>query len=224
MSLARLAAASTLALSLALPTNALAAPESTAPETAPPPAPTPTHTPEDKPSRDDDSVFGAGAMGGVGFPRVLSVEGFVTFDRLVLVGLEYGALPTVDIGGVKTSLDAVTADARVFPFRGAFFVGLRGGRQRLSLASTFEVEGLGAFSESLETISWIVNPRLGFLWRLDPGIVIGVEAGVQIPVAVRSTTSLDTGLGLEGRLTASADSLGRTVLPTVDLLRIGLAF
>ncbi len=209
----------TVALALALFASAAHADEATTTTTTTTPPPR-----EQPPATDDDPGFGIGAMGGVGFPRPLSVEGFVTVDKLVLVGAEYSVLPMMNIGGVDTRLSAVAIDARVFPFRGGFFIGVRGGRQAMSLTGTLDLGALGATTESLDVSTWFVNPRVGFLWTWKPGLVVGIDAGLQLPVSVTSTTTLDTGLGIESTLTRAGDTFGRAILPTVDLLKIGLVF
>ncbi len=76
-----------------------------------------------------------GAIAGVGFPRPLAVEALAVFERTAAVGLEYGVMPSVTIDGVKASLWSLAGDARVLPFRGAFFVGLRAGLQHLEGAT-----------------------------------------------------------------------------------------
>ena len=58
-----------------------------------------------------------GAIGGVGFPEPLSIEGMGMIDGTVALGAEFGALPTTAIAGVQTSLWALAGDVRLFPFR-----------------------------------------------------------------------------------------------------------
>jgi hypothetical protein len=171
----------------------------------------------------DDSMprpLRIGAIGGIGFPRVLAVEGMAVMGGVAALGLEYGALPATTIDGVQTSLWSLAGDARVFPFRGAFFVGLRAGHQHLGVSTTIVVPSLGSAPEELALDSWFVNPRLGFLWISRAGLTLGVEAGVQIPWSTAVSSTLP--LSLVPSAQQTADTLGNTVLPTVDLLRIGL--
>jgi hypothetical protein len=194
-----------VALTLSSPAHAEAAPD-TQPDQAQPKPRAPVEV---------------GALGGVGFPRPLSIEGLVRFDRVALFGLEYGVLPKVSIGGVDTSSTAVSADLRVFPTRGAFFVGLRGGHQSITASTTVSALGISA-DESLTLDTWFINPRLGFLWTWEPGIALAMEAGVQIPVSSSSSTSVPSVYSLDSRVTNAADSFGKSILPTIDLLRIGV--
>ena len=164
-----------------------------------------------------------GVLGGVGFPRPLAVEGVVLIDRLVLLGGEYSALPATTIEGVQTSLWAIAADARVFPFRGAFFVGVRAGQQHLDQSATVTVTGVGTFSGSQSADTTFINPRIGFLWRWSV-LAVGMDAGVQIPVSASTASNLPPGVSAPPAVTAVMQTLGQQTLPTIDLLRIGLVF
>jgi hypothetical protein len=161
-----------------------------------------------------------GAIGGFGFPRPLAIEGMALVGDTVALGVEYGALPPITIGGVQASLWSIAGDARVFPFRGAFFLGLRAGFEHLGAATTIVVSPIGSASEELTLDSWFINPRLGFLWISKEGLAFGVEAGLQIPASTAVSSTLP--LSLVPSIRSTVDSLGGSVLPTVDLLRIGL--
>jgi hypothetical protein len=163
-----------------------------------------------------------GAIAGLGFPRPLSIEGLVKVDDLVSVGAEYGVLPSVTLDNVETNLWSLAADARVFPFRNAFFVGLRAGRQHVGASTTVNVDSVGALPETLALDSWFLNPRVGLLWTGATGLTVGAELGIQIPVSSGVSSSLPLALAPEAGRTAS--TLGKTVLPTINLLQIGALF
>jgi hypothetical protein len=165
----------------------------------------------------------AGVLGGVGFPRPLAVEGVVVIDRLVLLGGEYSALPTTTIEGVQTGLWALAADARVFPFRNGFFVGLRVGRQHLDQSATVTITNVGTFSGSITADTTFLNPRLGFLWHWS-ALALGMDAGVQIPLSASTASNLPPGVSAPAAVTAVMQALSQQTLPTIDLLRIGLVF
>ena len=111
-------------------------------------------------------------------------------------------------------------DARVFPFRGGFFIGLRAGHQHVGAAMTVIVGSIGSAYEELALDSLFINPRLGLLWISHSGLAFGVEAGVQIPMSTAVSSTLP--LSLAPSVRSTADALGSTVLPTFDLLRIGI--
>lgn len=170
--------------------------------------------------------FRVGILGGVGFPRPLAIEGLVKIERLVGLGVEYSVLPKLDVSGVETSFYAVAADARVFPFRNAFFVGLRAGRQHLGGNSDVTVQGFGVVRETVSVDSTFINPRIGFLWTWDPGITLGIDVGVQIPVSSSSTSTiprsaLPASVTVDDDIVRVTNTIGKYALPTVDLLRVG---
>ena len=161
-----------------------------------------------------------GATAGVGFPRPLSAEAVLSLGGYVDLGAEYGLLPTVSLGGVDTSLWSVGGELRLHPFGGAFFLGAVLGRQHIRGSTTVTVTGIGSASEELDLDSWFVNPRLGFLWTTGFGLAIGIDAGVQVPF--RSSVASTLPLALDPALQSRVNQLGSAVLPTIDLLRIGL--
>ena len=56
---------------------------------------------------------------------------------------------------------------------------------------------------------------------------LGIDAGVQIPLSTTvSRSSLLAALApdTDAQITSTTNTLGRTVLPTLDLLRVGVVF
>jgi hypothetical protein len=207
-----------LAVSLLVPTLARAdAPVSPSPDAVdigpqkekPQDLPTPLRTP-----------FRVGALAGVGFPRPVSFEAMTKLYDVVGIGAEYGflPLPSVSIDGVAVSAWAVSADLRVFPFHGAFFLGLRGGYQRISASASDS-----SLSESATLSTWFLNPRLGFAWTFHSGFTVATEAGVQIPLTTSFDTTLPAPLALAIRDSTPVQTLSGA-LPTIDLLRLGFLF
>jgi hypothetical protein len=163
-----------------------------------------------------------GAIAGVGFPHLLAIEGMLKLGNVVALGAEYGVLPGTSIAGIRANLWSVAADARLFPFGGGFFLGVRAGRQHVGIETSVTVAPLGSASEALDVDSWFVNPGLGFLWTSRNGFTLGVEAGVQIPLVAATTSTLPLALVPDAQ--HAAETLGHRWLPTIDLVRIGLLF
>jgi hypothetical protein len=175
-------------------------------------------------SRDGTSPldhFRLGVLGGVGFPRPFAIEGMIKVERVLGLGVEYSVLPATDILGAQTRFSALAADVRLFPFRGPFFVGLRAGRQRLAATGAVTIARYGSRSESAEVDSMFLNPRIGLLWTWDPGITLGIDAGVELPIAVTASNTLPKGTPESAEVARVEKTLGRTPLPTIDLLRVG---
>ena len=192
--------------------------------------PRPAAAPEKKetkaPEEKKHEELELGALGGVGFPHPLAIEGVVRVHEMVMLGVEYGVMPKITINDVSTSMWSLAADARVFPFKGAFFIGLRAGYQSLSAAATLTADNIGSYTESMDVKTWFLNPRIGFLWVWKP-IALGLDAGVQLPISTtvsRSTLLALASPSLDSQITRAADTLGKTPLPTIDLLRIGVMF
>jgi hypothetical protein len=178
-------------------------------------------TPGERGEARGQSSVDVGVLGGVGFPRPLAVEGVLEFDRLVLFGIEYSTLPTTTISGVQTSLWALAGDARIFPFRNGFFVGIRAGRQHLGEFASASIAGLGTLSAMESNDTTFINPRLGFLWTWH-ALAFGIDAGVQIPLSTSMTTTVPAGISPPSAVLDVNRALTQDVLPTVDLLRIGV--
>jgi hypothetical protein len=173
-----------------------------------------------------------GAVAGLAFPRPIAAEVMVCVERRAILGVEYSALPAITIAGIRTTLWGVAGDARVFPFHAPFFVGLRAGMQHLGASGSASFPSTGPVAASLTATTWYLNPRVGVLWTFDSGITLGLDAGVQVPVATsesRTTAGLanvppqvvDDGFA---RVTSVSDPIVRGVLPTFDLLQFGYTY
>jgi hypothetical protein len=190
-------------------------------ETSPPPAAQESPAPDA--ARDPSDRFWIGALAGVGFPRPVSFEVFARLGRSVGLGAEYGLLPSVTFDGVSVSAWAASVDLRLFPFHGAFFFAVRGGYQHLDGSASVTIASVGSASAGAELDTWFLNPRLGFLWTVKYGFTIAIEAGVQLPLGSSFSSSLPSAIALQVRNSTPVGVLSG-VLPTVDLLRVGMLF
>jgi hypothetical protein len=180
----------------------------------------------DTTEREPEDTVNVGVLGGIGFPHPLAIEAVVGFKKTVMLGAEYGFMPTTTISSVDMRLWSAAADLRVFPFKGAFFIGLRGGYQSISAETTLSAANVGSYTESVDVGTWFVNPRIGFLWVWKP-IALGIDVGVQVPISTtvsRSSLLAVAAPSVDATITSATNTLGRTVLPTVDLLRLGVVF
>jgi hypothetical protein len=163
-----------------------------------------------------------GVLGGVGFPRPLAIEGLVGIADTIALGAEYSFMPNTTISGVDTRFWALAADARFFPFGGAFFLGARAGHQHLAGSTTVTVAPFGAASGAMAVDTWFLNPRAGFLFMWQSGLALGIDAGIQLPIASSESTTIPAGLTIDPRVTRVTDTLGKSVVPTIDLLQVGI--
>lgn len=209
---------------LCVPASAVAAEAAAA-------TPQPDRTSADKEQEGRPEHFRFGPIVGVGFPRPIAIEGFAKFERIIGAGFEYSFMPRVNVMNAETSFNAFAFDLRVFPFRGAFFIGARAGRQWLQANAKLSAGQYGSFSESMAASTWFVNPRVGFLHTFGSGITLGIDAGVQFPISPtyqRSGEATELGLAegsdIEHTLVVVTNALGNSTTPTVDLLRLGFLF
>jgi hypothetical protein len=163
-----------------------------------------------------------GVLVSTGFPRPLAIEALLKFEQTLALGAEYSVFPTTSISGVKARSWALAADARVFPLRGPFFFGLRAGRQHLSGDASATIPGRGTVSESMQVDTTFLNPRMGLLWTWKPGVTLGVNMGVQIPMSSSTTSTLPAGTSASQQAASIADTLGNSTIPTIDLLQLGV--
>lgn len=171
------------------------------------------------PKTDRADHFQIGAIGGVGFPRPLAIEGMVKLKRALGLGLEYGALPTITTPNVQVAYWSVAGDARYFFMHGPFFVGLKIGMQHLAANGAMTIASY-TLSEQMTLETWYVNPRIGVLFTWKPGFTLGIDAGVQLPITTNTISTLPLSQ-LPTEVSSTANALGNSVLPTIDLIRIG---
>ncbi len=179
-------------------------------------------TPPVEPDRPAPSTshehFSVAAFGAVGLPRPLAVGGMVRFEGLLGLGAEYSLLPKVTFSGGEARFWAVSATARIFPFRNSFFIGMSGGRQHLDVAASTPI----GVAEILADC-WFLNPYLGFLKVFPSGITVGIDAGVQIPFTATFSSDVPSLVPGAPQVVGIARILGKGTMPTVNLLRLGFA-
>ncbi|MGE5047321.1 MAG: hypothetical protein ACM3PC_02035 [Deltaproteobacteria bacterium] len=159
--------------------------------------------------RKDDSsrLFHVGVMVGlVSLPRPLDAELYVRASDYFFVGFSYSDFPAfvadpllsaagAKSGSTSASLDqfnAFDADVRVFPFAGAFFLGSSFGRQSFKAGVT-ESTALGPQTATIDLATIYATPRLGYLWTFGPGIVLGLDAGVQLKLSKDQNVNMPAG-------------------------------
>jgi hypothetical protein len=162
-----------------------------------------------------------GAFTGVGFPRPISVEGFIKIEKIIGFGVEYSLMPDLTIGGINAQFNAIMGDIRVFPLENGFFIGIGAGHQHLSAVSATALPSqLGGGTPGVTVDTYILNPRIGYLSTWSWGMTLGIDVGLQIPLGATTTNTIPAGASPDP--SGIANVFGKTVLPTVDLLRIGL--
>lgn len=186
----------------AMPASAPKMPAASSPE-----APARGAMPYEARKEDSSRMFHVGAMLGLlSLPRPLDVEIYARVTDFFFVGVSYSdfpafvADPLLSAAGVKDGtttarLDQFSgwdADLRVFPFAGSFFVGSSFGRQSLKGTIT-EQTTLGPQSAVIDLATIYATPRLGYLWTFGPGVVLGLDVGVQLKLSADRNVTMPPG-------------------------------
>jgi len=175
-----------------------------------PPAADQTRAPVPYTDRKDEAshsfVRVGGMLGLVSLPRPVDGELFVRVADLVQVGFGYSDFPAfvsdplLSAAGLKNGsttvriddFSAIDFDLRVFPFMGNFFVGTSFGHQSVKGAVT-ESTFAGPQTGVVEVSTIYATPRVGWQWTFGPGILLGVDAGVQLKLGADRNVTLPPG-------------------------------
>jgi hypothetical protein len=182
----------------------------------------------------DDAIPGAAAgapshfalLAGIGYPRPLSFEAALRTSTRTITSGELVMMPAVTVGGIEANQIGVAAALRVFPLKTPLFIGLRGGFQRTTLTRDVALPYGERLSAKATTETAFINPRAGVMWTWRGGLTMSIDVGVHIPVGAALSVSLPNGASPEAteKLAKMADALGNAVVPSVDLLRVGMMF
>ncbi len=162
-------------------------------------------------------------------------SGLVRAFGFVSVGFSYSdfpafvADPLLSAAGLKNGqttvrLDQFSAwegDVRVFPFAGSFFVGSGLGRQSFK-SSVTQSTTLGSYNGSVAVSTTYATPRIGYLWTVGPGVVLGMDAGVQLKLSSNPQVSLPPGApaDMQSQANRVVDVFGNNPLPSLHF-RVG---
>jgi hypothetical protein len=208
--------------------------------------------PPPPPEEEEVDNFKIGPLLGLGLPSLLSIGGTMKITEYFGAGLTYGVIPTIQLslyGEATVSYHHLDFYGRIYPFGGAFFIGAGAGYATIEaeLENTFDVPtmyqqaGLPAsitYDSKGSVKTLVLTPTIGLLHTFDVGFSLGIDAGVQLPIAPseityeRSSTQIPNApQALVNQLNQFAtpidegvkdtlETVGRTPLPTFNL-RIG---
>ena len=174
-----------------------------------------------------------GLLGGIGAPDGLQLGLTARAFGRFGVGVTAGTLPTVPIPGMQgASAVRVSGEAylRLYPFKGAFFIGVGLGAMQMKASLDQTVQ---AFHQDQQASahayarSVYIAPQIGFLWLTRMGFTFGTDIGAQIPVITSDVTYDAEIFGLvspvegKGSLADTMRYASSMPVPVVNLLRIG---
>lgn len=170
-----------------------------------------------------------GVLVGIGIPSPASAQLLFKYKEVVGANLELGMLPTlsVPIGhDVKIHQEMIDFSLRLYPFKGAFFLGCGLGAQKISVNGKETSNGhTGTGSASVNTT--FVSPRLGFVHKFDFGLALGMDIGAEIPIGGSVDVSIDAGgvsLSPPKEVVDLANTIKSTPIPIIHLLQVGYIF
>lgn len=233
-------------------------PESTPASTGERPQPSPvakteeSAEPEPK-SKDDESdgvlgPFRIGGLVGVGLPSILSFGAMIKLTRYFGAGLNVGLIPAIKLslyGQAELSYQEYDIYGRLFPFGGNLFLGAGVGYASIkgSFKSSYDVSAFQSVAPNLpnplfvasvgSVRTLVLTPTIGLLHTFGSGFTLGIDLGVQIPIAP-STTRFNTTVPPsvppevvdqyvkpnDKKVQDTLDTVGHTILPTLNL-RVG---
>ena len=199
---------------------------------------------------DSNGVFGPFRIGpvvGVGLPSLFSFGGAIKLTKYFGAGLNVGIVPELQFdyyGDATVSYQSVNLYGHIHPLGGGFFLGagigyahVRGTYQdeidvppALGLGSTFPYKS----EATVQTL--VLTPELGYFFTFKAGFTVGIDAGVQIPIApseIEFESRVDSQIPQEvvdqftgptdERVESTLENVGQTILPTIGL-KIGWLF
>ncbi len=174
-------------------------------------------------------------LGIISVPRPINLELSLKPNDLLGFGIGYSMFPPIEINKVKAGIQAFNAVGRVFPFKGAFYLGVGFGYQMVDIEATDEIDG-DEVTATVEESNFFITPQVGWLWIWDSGFALGINAGVQFALSSDPKVTLTDARGREIRgpndeeeeLQDDVKNIGELVadipIPAVDLLKLGFYF
>jgi hypothetical protein len=174
-----------------------------------------------------------GVLAGAGAPSAVSGQLVFKYKEVIGANLELGMLPDLTINPVTVSQKMWDASVRVYPFKGAFFLGCGIGQQWLDANGSVTQDGITG-TAGMEVKTTFIMPRLGLMHRFSFGLAIGADIGVEIPIAgdtsttqsVSSNYPVPPGFNLTPPKDAQdiADKIKTTPIPVLHVLQLGYIF
>ncbi len=167
-------------------------------------------------------VFGPRLTIGFIQPAAVGIE--AKYANLVGVSVDYGFVPefTLPSSTVSVKWSSWNVGAKVFPFRGSFFLGAAlGGR-------SFTGKDTGTIGTAEVTVSsTYLAPEIGWRWVARSGLFFGMEFGWQFILSYTAEGRLNgvpAPPETDKDLHDAAKVIGEQGLPQIGLLTIGYLF
>ena len=148
----------------------------------------------------------------------LGVE--VKIWQLIGLSADYGFVPRLNISGVDYQYGSLQGSLKIFPFRGAFFVGGVIGKYRF-IAS----QKNGDLTTSETTIDCTyLGPQLGWRWVSRSGFFTGMDFGYGFSLKYTSTLTPPGSSGTPADIKKNADKYLEKGIPLLGFFQLGWFF
>jgi len=179
-----------------------------------------------------DILFGP-SVTLLGFPSPFRFGLEAKYAGLVGLSVDYGLFPNLTFSNIKLKYNSWRVGAQVYPWRGAFYIGVGFGKQNFTAAATDTAAGT-TVTYDLTVNTTIFTPHIGWRWVGTSGFFFGMELGAQVAASSTAAFTTDT---TDATVIASAEyqakktdledkgkTFGQTTLPHFALVQIGWLF
>jgi hypothetical protein len=152
----------------------------------------------------------------------------VKFDNFIGGSFDYGFIPDITVSNASANMKGWHLDGRVYPFRGAFFLGAALGRRTMegSYTDTTAIPGTSITGKATVDVTYLA-PEIGWRWVYQSGLFMGVELGWEFVLSM-STQYNDQFNALPDQkkndINSAIDKYGKVGLPHLALFQIGYFF
>ncbi len=154
----------------------------------------------------------------------------VKLANLIGASFDYGFFPDISVDNVTAGFTkGWHLDGRIYPLRGAFFLGAALGQRTFKGSYTTTVPLVGSITPSSTVDVTYLAPEIGWRWVYQSGFFMGVELGWEFVLSFTRTDSpevvaLRTLGQLDPNLDKAINDYGKVGLPHVALFQIGYFF
>lgn len=166
-------------------------------------------------------------------PRPFSAGLEIKYADFLGVSGSYGFFPELKVSDVKVKIDGWDARVKLYPFLGSFFLGVGYGSQKFTGSQSRVITGI-TVNGTVSQDNTFVAPHIGWNWGSnDGGFFMGLELGVQLSLKRNTTFTTDQpvlqqgtaeGRALEKDIKDTAETVGKTPLPLLTLIKVGYLF
>ena len=140
--------------------------------------------------------------------------------QVVGISIEYGFIPRIGISDIEVKYGVWQGTLEVFPFRGAFFVGMLAAKYKFTATQTSS----GQTVAETTIRSTLLGPQLGWRWVFSNGFFTGLDLGYGFALSYESTLTPSNAAGTIADIKKNADEHVQSGIPLVSLLQLGWFF